>query len=564
MNPREIVVFLGPSLPDGDARRALRARYLPPVRCGDILRALRLRPRAIAIVDGVFESTAAVWHKEILLALEAGIPVFGAASMGALRAAELAPFGMVGIGRIFEAYRDGVYTDDDEVALLHGPAEYGYPTMSEPMVNVRATVAAAVRRRIIGPESGDRVIRCAKETFYQDRSLANVIERAWGTDADDDEPVRFRRYLARGGYVDQKRQDARRLVQHLASLSRIPAPPARPADPVNRSCFILKLHQDVNCGPFVSADGDLPRGEQVALEAARLGSTSRCLGRLAELMAIVHAVARAQGLAVTARDVARVYDHSDFGLGPAARTRRWAKLHDLNEASRENLVARLGVIRCVLQTSAKRAGRRQARRRQEAYLLDVLRLEGQFSRWQGGGHRATANPDRAVLHKAARAGGVEFGLYRRLATLWSIVDEAADGLGIAPTDTPQSLSDEFRRARGLDREAATLAWQRVNNLDESRYLDLVVKDARLSTLCNGSQALMLGYFQPGDHASWLLDAIRLVGLYTSLRDRLTVKKMRPAISGRPQDPDASQPRPVSELFVRDPSTRHALRTTDYG
>ena len=45
--------------------------------------------------------------------------------MGALRAAELHAFGMRGVGRIFEAFRDGELEDDDEVAVVHGPAEPG-------------------------------------------------------------------------------------------------------------------------------------------------------------------------------------------------------------------------------------------------------------------------------------------------------------------------------------------------------------------------------------------------------------------------------------------------------
>src|SRR6516225_8350783 len=69
----DILVFLGPSLPADEARRILPARYLPPVRCGDVLHARRMKPRAIAIIDGLFELTASVWHKEILLALEDGI-----------------------------------------------------------------------------------------------------------------------------------------------------------------------------------------------------------------------------------------------------------------------------------------------------------------------------------------------------------------------------------------------------------------------------------------------------------------------------------------------------------
>ena len=170
-----VVVYLGPSLRADEARDLLRAQYLGPVRCGDILRIRRTKPRAIGIVDGLFESTSAVWHKEILLAIEDGIDVFGASSMGALRAAELATFGMVGLGKIFEVYRNGTYIDDDEVALLHAPAASGYAPLSEAMVNIRATVASAVAAGVISAESGDRVIRCAKDTFYQERSFATAI-----------------------------------------------------------------------------------------------------------------------------------------------------------------------------------------------------------------------------------------------------------------------------------------------------------------------------------------------------------------------------------------------------
>ena len=42
--------------------------------------------------------------------------------MGALRAAELHPYGIEGVGaHYFEAYRGGEYEDDDEVAVSHAP-----------------------------------------------------------------------------------------------------------------------------------------------------------------------------------------------------------------------------------------------------------------------------------------------------------------------------------------------------------------------------------------------------------------------------------------------------------
>src|SRR5262245_31018092 len=132
-------VFTGPTLPVSDARSMLDAVYLPPVQQGDVYRAVaQHRPRALGIIDGYFQHVPSVWHKEILWAMAEGIHVFGSASMGALRAAELAAFGMRGIGRIFAAYRTGVFEpyreggfeDEDEVAIVHGPADGGYASLS--------------------------------------------------------------------------------------------------------------------------------------------------------------------------------------------------------------------------------------------------------------------------------------------------------------------------------------------------------------------------------------------------------------------------------------------------
>lgn len=68
---------------------------------GDLL---RLAPRP-GIVDGSFHQTRAVRHKEILALIDAGVTVLGAASMGALRAAELDTYGMIGVGRVYDDFR---------------------------------------------------------------------------------------------------------------------------------------------------------------------------------------------------------------------------------------------------------------------------------------------------------------------------------------------------------------------------------------------------------------------------------------------------------------------------
>src|SRR5581483_7019006 len=146
-----VCVFVGPTVSLDEARAELDAVYLPPTAQGDVYRVARSRPWAIGIVDGYFERVPSVWHKEVLWAMAQGVHVYGSASMGALRAAELEPFGMVGVGRIFERYRDGDLEEDDAVAVAHGPAETGFRPLSEALVNVQSTLAAAMTASVLGP-----------------------------------------------------------------------------------------------------------------------------------------------------------------------------------------------------------------------------------------------------------------------------------------------------------------------------------------------------------------------------------------------------------------------------
>lgn len=207
-------VFVGPSLAVARAREVLDAVYLPPVAQGDIHRVLRRRPSLIGIVDGYFECVPAVWHKEILCALDQGVPVLGSASMGALRAAELDTFGMQGVGRVYEAYRDGVLEDDDEVAVAHAPAEHGYRPLSEAMVSIRPTLDLAAEAEVVGDPTRRTVLAAAKNLFYADRTYPAALAAAARAGADPGELNRLRRWL-HGGAVDQKAEDAVALLEAM-------------------------------------------------------------------------------------------------------------------------------------------------------------------------------------------------------------------------------------------------------------------------------------------------------------------------------------------------------------
>lgn len=208
------VVFIGPTLSAEEVGDVFEADCWPPAAQGDIYRAMQSNPRAIGLIDGYFDGVASVWHKEILWALEQGVLVFGASSMGALRAAELHTFGMIGVGEIFESYKSGALEDDDEVAVVHGPAELGYVPLSEPMVNIRATLAQAVSCGALPADQAELLRQRAKALDYRQRTWAQIVN------ADED-----------GGLpnwvsdhrVDQKKKDALALLDAMKRKMRQPS-----------------------------------------------------------------------------------------------------------------------------------------------------------------------------------------------------------------------------------------------------------------------------------------------------------------------------------------------------
>jgi hypothetical protein len=210
----KIIVFVGPSLPLAEAKQALAAEYRPPAARGDVYRAALARPWGIGIIDGYFEHVPAVWHKEILWAMSRGVHVFGAASMGALRAVELAAFGMEGVGEIFAAFREGELTDDDEVTIAHADADDGYRAASTALVDIRATLAAARSAGVLAAQSAAALLAVAKRTHYAERSYRRLLHEARAQHVDPHVLASFERWLP-GHEVQQKRTDALLLLEHM-------------------------------------------------------------------------------------------------------------------------------------------------------------------------------------------------------------------------------------------------------------------------------------------------------------------------------------------------------------
>ena len=222
------LVFLGPSLPLAEARGICPdAEFHPPIRFGDLYALGCEAPGQALIIDGVFHDSTPVWQREILDALRAGWQVLGAASMGALRALELEPYGMIGLGTVFDWYRTGRIEGDDEVALLHGIAEMDYRPLTLPLVDVRHVLARLETEGELAPDQVSAVLsefKCMGHEIRTPSALLALV-RARGGDA----------ALVRGQLADSrhslKAEDARLALRVLAGDLPLPLAGRRWSDP---------------------------------------------------------------------------------------------------------------------------------------------------------------------------------------------------------------------------------------------------------------------------------------------------------------------------------------------
>jgi hypothetical protein len=163
-----VVMFAGPTLAAGAVPPHVELR--PPAARGDVGALLAGRaPRVIVLVDGYFQQRLAVGHAELRDALAAGATVWGLSSIGAIRAREMAPLGMRGFGTVYAMFRGPVDLQDDEVALLHEP-DPPYRALSEPMVHLRAALAALAAAGHLTHRQHQHLTTTMKQRWFGDRT----------------------------------------------------------------------------------------------------------------------------------------------------------------------------------------------------------------------------------------------------------------------------------------------------------------------------------------------------------------------------------------------------------
>lgn len=237
----KIIVFAGPTISHQEIHAILpEALCHAPIKCGDILKALRLSPTMLVIIDGNFGHIGSAWHKEIMLALSNKIKVLGAASMGALRAAELDNLGMIGHGEIYHLYKSGQINGDDEVAIIHVDSDNNYQPSTLALVNIRCTLNKAINEGITTKQVADKIIEQIKYLPYFERNFARV------TDAISDKVLI---QWFRDNYIDQKKMDAISLLQQLTRTNELMSHDTQLGQ-LNNTFYLRKLYRDMICSHF--------------------------------------------------------------------------------------------------------------------------------------------------------------------------------------------------------------------------------------------------------------------------------------------------------------------------
>lgn len=217
-----IHVFVGPTLSRAEPQlSAPGIRLWPPARHGDLFHATIRNGDTVVLIDGVYHQAPALRHKEILAAMGRGVHVIGAASIGALRAAELAPYGMLGVGTVYTAYRCGDITADDEVAVGQAP-DGQWEALTWPLVNLRSVLRVAQEAGILDSARAHVLLEAWRAVYYPQRTAAAVgaVCRWQGESS-------FARWLAEQlerepHFGDVKRADALAAVQTALSSRPLP------------------------------------------------------------------------------------------------------------------------------------------------------------------------------------------------------------------------------------------------------------------------------------------------------------------------------------------------------
>ena len=283
------------------------AIFAPPIERGDIIADIDEGVTSVLILDGVFHQALSVCPSEIMDALRRGIRVFGASSMGALRAAELEPYGMVGVGEIFEYIRSAEAFRDDFLGQVFMEGFPQIQAASVTWVEFAINLGRLFERGRISERTRDRLGELYAGLHYAERNLPALA--ALIRDVDDDAHVLLDAATRALSTMSRpKHRDARKALQvvahshdRVARLNRALRHPLEPGSsrrvaPRARAARQSKPPELAAPYPVSDLQAGLRRSEPVAYRenGNRSAPPSAVLDRLEELMSLVGATRLAE------------------------------------------------------------------------------------------------------------------------------------------------------------------------------------------------------------------------------------------------------------------------------
>lgn len=206
------LVFIGPTLSRCQCSALLNAEHFPPARKGSLNEIIP--GRVVAIIDGEIPPDAFLPECEIRAALDRGVVLYGAASVGAYHASNFADHGMHGVGWVYDQYRAGSLQSLDEIAVMYDPLSL--QALSVPLVNVRFWLEGLTRTSFLRPEDVAAILEELRRLPISDRDGARIkrrIAELFGRST-------LRKFeLPSHAFPDVKAHDAQMLLQILARRS---------------------------------------------------------------------------------------------------------------------------------------------------------------------------------------------------------------------------------------------------------------------------------------------------------------------------------------------------------
>lgn len=129
--------------------------------------------------------------------------------MGALRASELDDMGMIGVGKVYKAYKDAEIESDDDVAVVFNPQTS--ELLSEALITMNYNFKSACKEGLITSEELNDLYKTAKSIYYPKRTYNLVLKKS---KLENSQKNLLKEFLKDEGR-DIKREDALLVLEYI-------------------------------------------------------------------------------------------------------------------------------------------------------------------------------------------------------------------------------------------------------------------------------------------------------------------------------------------------------------